>query len=80
MLDQLDRDGQSLTQAFNWDRHLDRGMNELIGITRGVLVDGSFVIDEAKSLLDWNETSRSAAIFSARSSMMHSEKRLRTMK
>src|SRR3954463_2521073 len=51
----LDHDGQPLREAFNWDRRLDRGMDELIGISRGVLADGVLVLDEARFLLDWLE-------------------------
>ncbi len=53
MREELDADGQPLTKAFNWDRRLDRGMDELIGVARGVLADGNFVIEEARYLLDW---------------------------
>lgn len=49
----LDDDGQPANQAFNWDRRLDRGMDELIGIARGVLADGCLVIQEARFLCDW---------------------------
>jgi NAD-dependent DNA ligase len=49
----LDDDGQPTNQAYNWDRRLDRGMDELIGITRGVLADGSLVVQEARFLFDW---------------------------
>ena len=49
----LDCEGQPLEKAFNWDRRLDRGMDELIGIARGVLADGKFVVEEARFLLDW---------------------------
>lgn len=49
----LDEDGQPLESAYNWDRRLDRGMDELIGIARGVLADGALVIQEARFMLDW---------------------------
>jgi NAD-dependent DNA ligase len=49
----LDDDGQPNNQAFNWDRRLDRGMDELIGIARGVLADGCLVVQEARFLFDW---------------------------
>jgi NAD-dependent DNA ligase len=52
---ELDYDGQPASEAFNWDRRLDRGMDELIGIARGVLADGNFVIEEASFLLNWLE-------------------------
>jgi NAD-dependent DNA ligase len=53
MRSDLDDDGQPEEKAFNWDRRLDRGMDELIGIARGVLADGLFVIQEARFLFDW---------------------------
>src|SRR4051794_28425903 len=49
----LDDDGQPIEKVLNWDRRLDRGMDELIGIVRGVLADGALVIQEARFLLDW---------------------------
>jgi NAD-dependent DNA ligase len=49
----LDWDGQPWTQAFNWDRRLDRGMDELVGLARGVLADGALVIEEARFMLQW---------------------------
>lgn len=49
----LDEDGQPNNQAFNWDRRLDRGMDELIGIARGVLADGCLVVQDARFLFDW---------------------------
>ena len=48
-------DGQPISEAFNWDRRLDRGMDELVGITRGVLADGKLVLDEARFMRDWLE-------------------------
>jgi NAD-dependent DNA ligase len=53
MREELDPHGQPSSQAFNWDRRLDRGMDELVGVARGVLADGNFVIEEARFLLDW---------------------------
>jgi NAD-dependent DNA ligase len=53
MRDDLSDDGQPLNEVFNWDRRLDRGMDELIGIARGVLADGAFVVQEAQFLFDW---------------------------
>jgi NAD-dependent DNA ligase len=52
---ELDSDGQPVARAFNWDRRLDRGMDELIGVARGVLADGFLVTVEAEFLLDWLE-------------------------
>jgi NAD-dependent DNA ligase len=49
----LGDDGQPVTPAFNWDRRLDRGMDELVGIVRGVLADGQLVIQEIQFALDW---------------------------
>jgi NAD-dependent DNA ligase len=46
---------QPWTQAFNWDRRLDRGMDELIGLARGVLADGVLVTEEVRYMLDWLE-------------------------
>lgn len=53
MSDNLDDDGQPRTQAFNWQRRMDSGTDELIGICRGVLADGVLVEEEAKYLFDW---------------------------
>jgi NAD-dependent DNA ligase len=49
------KDGQLVNEGFNWDRRLDRGMDELVGIVRGVLADGVLVIEEVQFLLDWLE-------------------------
>src|SRR5690606_8944761 len=40
-------------QALNWERRLDRGMDELIGLSRGILADGLIVREEAVYMLDW---------------------------
>src|SRR5262245_28950279 len=55
MKSDCDPDGQPLQEVFNWDRRRDRGMDELIGVARGVLADGKFVVEEAQFLLDWLE-------------------------
>jgi NAD-dependent DNA ligase len=49
----FDGDGQPRDRGFNWDRRLDRGMDEFIGLARGVLADGAFVVEEARYLYDW---------------------------
>ena len=48
-----DEHGQPIYQSFNWKRRRDGGMDELIGICRGVLADGVLVIEEARFLLNW---------------------------
>src|SRR5688572_25463479 len=52
MAKKLNRDGQP-DIAFNWNRRLDRGMDELVGLARGILADGALVIEEAKFMYDW---------------------------
>lgn len=52
-MNETNEDGQPLAQGFNWGRRLDRGMDELIGIARGVLADGYLVQPEAEFLLRW---------------------------
>ena len=54
MGEELDDDGQP-SEAFNWNRRLDRGMDELIGLARGVLADGILVVEEARFMLNWLE-------------------------
>src|SRR5689334_13402297 len=53
MKEQLNDDAQPSNQAFNWNRRLDRGMDELIGIARGVLADGCLVLEEVRFMRDW---------------------------
>jgi hypothetical protein len=55
MGDALNKHGQPLGEGFNWDRRLDRGMDELVGLARGVLADGVLVVEEARFILDWLE-------------------------
>lgn len=51
----LDEDGQQINQYFNQKRLNDRTVNELIGISRGVIADGEVVQAEAEFLFSWME-------------------------
>src|SRR5580658_3369851 len=51
----MNNDGQPVEQGFNWARRRERGIDELIGVCRGVMADGVLVYEEAKFLLDWLE-------------------------
>lgn len=49
---EFDEHGQP-NEAIGWERRRDRSFDELVGICRGVLADGSLVLSEAAFLLDW---------------------------
>ncbi len=49
----LDDHGQPRETGFCWRSRADRGMNELIGICRGILADGVLVQEEAEFVLNW---------------------------
>jgi len=56
-----DSDPQVRPRAFNDARLCDRSVDELIGLCRGVLADGSVSQGEAEFLLDWLQANRATA-------------------
>jgi NAD-dependent DNA ligase len=58
---QRDQDGQPLVRAFRAEAVTERKVDELIGIVKGVLIDGHVSRDEAEFLLRWMEANRDAA-------------------
>jgi hypothetical protein len=48
-----DKDGQPLEKGFNWGRRRAGGLDELIGICRGVLADGGLSFPEVQFLWNW---------------------------
>jgi NAD-dependent DNA ligase len=56
----LDDHGQPRNTAFRSAAVVDRQIDELIGITKGVLADGVVAHAEAEFVLNWLETNRSA--------------------
>ena len=54
------RDGQPLNQAFRSAAIVDRQINELIGIVKGVMADGMVHQGEVEFLISWLETNRGA--------------------
>jgi NAD-dependent DNA ligase len=59
---ELDRDNQPVVRAFNAARLSDRAVDELIGLCRGVLADGTITDGEAKFLLQFLEANRDTAL------------------
>jgi NAD-dependent DNA ligase len=57
----LNQDGQPLISAFRAGAIIDRKIDELIGIIKGVLVDGHVSQSEAEYLLRWMQANRDAA-------------------
>lgn len=57
----LDEDGQPFLRTFNAARLNDRMIDELIGLCRGVLLDGSVSELEASALLQWLDANREIA-------------------
>lgn len=57
-------DENNNTHGYNYDRITDRSMDELIGICRGILFDGSISLDEVINVHKWmlanNATARHA--------------------
>lgn len=50
---QFDGDGQPLCLAWNFQRRLDAGIDELIGLIRGIMADGEVSEAEAITLAAW---------------------------
>ena len=57
----LDGDGQPLSRRFNAARLSDRALDELIGLCRGVKIDGAVSTTEAEFLRKWIECNREHA-------------------
>jgi NAD-dependent DNA ligase len=53
-------DGQALIQAFRSEAVVDRQIDELIGIVKGVMADGMVHQGEVEFLIDWLENNRGA--------------------
>jgi NAD-dependent DNA ligase len=49
----FDPDGQPLSLAWNFQRRLDAGIDELIGLIRGIVADGVVTDSEAAALAAW---------------------------
>ncbi len=50
---QVDQDGQPLNQTWNSQRRIDAGIDELIGLIRGILADGEVSVAETECLAAW---------------------------
>lgn len=50
---QLDQDEQPLCLAWNFQRRIDAGIDELIGLIRGILADGEVSEAETVFLAAW---------------------------
>ena len=57
----VDNHGQPLNRAYNRARLLDRAIDELLGLCKGVVADGVVNEREAQFLLDWMRTNREGA-------------------
>src|SRR5688500_15929067 len=53
MRDDLDAHGQPLNKAFNRARRSDRAVHEMLGIAKGMIIDGVVTGDEAAFLSHW---------------------------
>lgn len=49
----FDEDGQPLNVVWNCQRRIDAGIDELIGLIRGILADGVVTESEANTLAGW---------------------------
>ena len=57
----LDCDGQPVNRRYNAARLSDRALDELVGLCRGVTIDGSVAWAEAEFLRDWIDCNRDHA-------------------
>lgn len=57
----LDADGQPLIRAYSKKRLEDRSIDELIGLTKGIVADGVVSEKEASFLLGWLDLNRDMA-------------------
>jgi NAD-dependent DNA ligase len=53
MKSDLDSDGQPLNESFNASRRCERDISEMLGLVKGILIDGKVTTDEAKLLDAW---------------------------
>lgn len=60
LFDGLNRDGQPLNKAFRSEAVVDRQIDELIGLIKGVMADGMVHQGEVEFLLNWMNTNREA--------------------
>ncbi len=58
---QLDPHGQPLNRAFNAKRIAERGVDEIIGLCKGVISDGKVNQQETEFLLNWLQANKHAA-------------------
>jgi hypothetical protein len=58
----LDRHGQPLNRALNADRRCDRAINELLGMVKGILLDGEVNDKEIHGIELWLDDNAEAAI------------------
>jgi NAD-dependent DNA ligase len=56
-----DDHGQPLNMAFRSEQVIDRQIDELIGIAKGIVADGHVCKPEAAFLMQWIETNRAAS-------------------
>ena len=56
--DKLDQDGQPLVKAFRSNAVIDRQIDELIGLIKGVMADGMVHQGEVEFLMRWIEVNR----------------------
>ena len=56
-----DEHGQPINRAFRSEQVIDRQIDELIGIAKGVIADGHVCKPEAEFLVQWMETNRAAS-------------------
>ncbi len=52
-MDILDSNGQPINKNLNERRRVDRSLHEMLGLIRGVLIDGVVSESEANALRDW---------------------------
>lgn len=57
----LDRAGQPINRRYNAARLSDRALDELIGLCRGVAIDGGVALAEAEFLRNWIDCNRDHA-------------------
>lgn len=57
-MDTIDPHGQPLNRHYNAARLSDRAVDELIGLSRGIIADGVVTQDEAEFLIRWLERNR----------------------
>lgn len=58
---ELDDHGQPRNRAFNAKRIQDRGVDELLGLCKGIIADGEVNAGETRFLLEWLEANQCVA-------------------